>query len=206
MPNTRGCFCLSKRLALDCGDKTENAVDCENYTANEKNDVKSVSESENKTDNDRKDRKEYCQNGFLLCLEGFDKSDKSLDSKENTEYEKNDLGCEPTENEDRDTDNKAYGAAYEILSDNVNNTGNDENDAGDRHCPTECLALEYYQKHADNKIEQGRDKIRIGFFVCHDKQTPFLKNYAFIITYSVNKNQYIFSKNTEIRRINMIFT
>ena len=108
-------------LLLEGSEKTEHAVDDEKHAANDDDDVKTVTKCDNKTDYHVQNGENEGEDGSL-SLEGIHESEKSLDCEKDTENEKNDLSCCPTEDEDRDTDNEADRTANEIFSDNIQNT------------------------------------------------------------------------------------
>ena len=164
---------IIRLLFLDCGNKAENTVDYEECAADDKQDIKSVSECKRKTDKDRKDRKYNCENGFLLASESVDESDNALDREKDSENEKNDIGYKPTEYQNNGTDYDADSAATPVFLYKIKNTRNNENNARDSHCPVKCLRFEYYQKNTENKVEQGGEQTCVCFFVCHNV-TPFL--------------------------------
>ena len=126
-------------LLFKCANEADNAVDSKKDTYDEDHDVKSVTEREQKTNNNCKYGEYEVERTLLGLLERIDKSDYTLDSDKDTENEKYDLNCKPAENKDRQTDYKADSAACVVLLYKIKNTGYDEEDTRDSHCPAKCL-------------------------------------------------------------------
>lgn len=170
--------------------KTEYAVYNEKCAANNEDDIKAVAECNDETDHNGEKREKKTENGDSAS-ECIDQRDQALYCDQNTENEKDDLCSCPTENQNCNTDDKTGCTADPVSLEQVKDTGNDEDDSCNGHCPVKCLTAENDQKHAENDIQKCGKKMRIRFFLCHD-ETPFCKIFLHHYSIYIYGNQYIF--------------
>ena len=159
-------------LLFECANESDNAVDSKKDTYDEDHNVESVTEREQETNNNCKYGEHEIKRILVLILKRVDKSNYTLNCDKNTENEKHDLSCEPTENEYCNTDDKADSTAGVVLLDEVKNTGNYEENTRDSHCPTNCLGTEDHEKQTDNYVQNSGKEF--GIFLCYHNNSPFV--------------------------------